>query len=152
MHTVVIRRDIYERHRWVAQSLYKAFAEAQRLTYDDLIETSALKTMLPWLIAHVEETRGVMGHEFWPYGACSESSDPRDVPPLFPGAGAGEDGVERRATLRPGVARVIHHLSHSSRPRTGHQNGTITSSSMNSMIVSASPTLNMSFGVKQPNE
>ena len=69
MHTVVIRRDIYDRHRWLAQSLYKAFVEAQRLSYDDLIESSALKTMLPWLIAHVEETRGVMGHEFWPYGA-----------------------------------------------------------------------------------
>jgi len=68
MHTVVIRRDIYEGHRWVAQSLCKAFVEAQRLTYDDLIETSALKTTLPWLVAHVEETRGLMGHEFWPYG------------------------------------------------------------------------------------
>ena len=55
-------------HRWVAQSLYKAFAQAQRETYDDLAETSALKTMLPWLIAHVEETRGEMGDEFWPYG------------------------------------------------------------------------------------
>jgi 4,5-dihydroxyphthalate decarboxylase len=68
MHTVVIRREIYERHRWVAQSLYKAFVEAQRIIYDDLIETSALKTMLPWLVAHVEETRSVMGQEFWPYG------------------------------------------------------------------------------------
>jgi 4,5-dihydroxyphthalate decarboxylase len=70
MHTVVIRRDVYDRHRWVAQSLYKAFAEAQRLTCNDLIESSALKTMLPWLIAHVEETRRVMGHEFWPYGVA----------------------------------------------------------------------------------
>jgi 4,5-dihydroxyphthalate decarboxylase len=69
MHTVVIRREIYQRHRWVAQSLYKAFATAQRVIYDDLIETSALKTMLPWLVAHVEETRSVMGQEFWPYGA-----------------------------------------------------------------------------------
>jgi 4,5-dihydroxyphthalate decarboxylase len=24
--------------------------------------------MLPWLIAHVEETRREMGHDFWPYG------------------------------------------------------------------------------------
>jgi 4,5-dihydroxyphthalate decarboxylase len=68
MHTVVIRRDIYDRHRWLAQSLCKAFAEAQRLTYDDLIESSALKTMLPWLLAHAEETRSLMGHAFWPYG------------------------------------------------------------------------------------
>ncbi len=68
MHTVVIRREIYERERWVAQSLYKAFCQAQRMAYDDLYETAALKTMLPWTTAHVEQTRRDMGDDFWPYG------------------------------------------------------------------------------------
>jgi len=30
--------------------------------------TAALMTMLPWAIAHVEETRREMGDDFWPYG------------------------------------------------------------------------------------
>jgi 4,5-dihydroxyphthalate decarboxylase len=68
MHTVVIRRELYERHRWVAQSLYKAFCAAQRETYADLFQTAALKAMLPWLTAHVEEARREMGDDFWPYG------------------------------------------------------------------------------------
>lgn len=68
MHTVAIRRDVYEAHRWVAQSLYKAFGEAQQHTYRDLYETAALKTSLPWLTAHVEEARALMGTDFWPYG------------------------------------------------------------------------------------
>src|SRR5690606_25019007 len=68
MHTVVIRRAIYERERWVAQSLYKALRESQRLAYEDLYETAALKTMLPWTTAHVEQTRRDMGDDFWPYG------------------------------------------------------------------------------------
>lgn len=69
MHTVVIRRDVYERDRWVAQALTKAFIEAQELVYQDLIETSALKYMLPWLIAEAERTREVFGtHRFWEYG------------------------------------------------------------------------------------
>jgi 4,5-dihydroxyphthalate decarboxylase len=68
MHTVVIRREVYEQNRWVAQSLYKAFAESQRHTYDDVYETAALKAMLPWLTAHVEDTRALMGDDFWPYG------------------------------------------------------------------------------------
>ena len=68
MHTVAIRRDVYERNRWIAQSLYKAFVVAQKRTYDDLYVTAALKTMLPWLTAHVEETRALMGGDFWPYG------------------------------------------------------------------------------------
>lgn len=68
MHTVVIRRELYEQHPWIAQSLYKAFRAAQRETYNDLYQTAALKTMLPWLIAHVEEARRELGDDFWPYG------------------------------------------------------------------------------------
>ena len=68
MHTVVIRREIYERSPWLAQSLHKAFCAAQRETYRDLSETAALKTMLPWLISHVEEVRRELGEDFWPYG------------------------------------------------------------------------------------
>lgn len=68
MHTVVLRREVYEANRWVAQSLTKAFLEAQRRTYDDLYVTAALKAMLPWLTHHVEETRAAMGRDYWPYG------------------------------------------------------------------------------------
>jgi 4,5-dihydroxyphthalate decarboxylase len=68
MHTVVIRRDVYEPNRWVAQSLHKAFCAAQQEAYADLSETAALKTMLPWLTAHVEQTRREMGADFWPFG------------------------------------------------------------------------------------
>ncbi len=68
MHTLVVRRDVYEQNRWVARSLYKAFVEAQKRTYDDLYVTAALKAMLPWLTAHVEETRALMGDDFWSYG------------------------------------------------------------------------------------
>ena len=68
MHTVAIRREVYEQHRWIAQSLYKAFVAAQRATYEDLYVTAALKTMLPWLTSHVENARALLGEDFWPYG------------------------------------------------------------------------------------
>ena len=38
------------------------------MAYDDLAETAALKSMLPWLVAHVEEARREMGADWWPYG------------------------------------------------------------------------------------
>lgn len=68
MHTVVIRRDVYEKNRWIAESLYKAFARAQQETYQELYEVAALKYMLPWLLQHVEDTRSIMGDDFWAYG------------------------------------------------------------------------------------
>jgi 4,5-dihydroxyphthalate decarboxylase len=67
MHTVVVRRDIYHAHPWVAQSVYKAFVQSQRFTYEDFRETAALKFMLPWLTAHVEELRREMGDDWWSY-------------------------------------------------------------------------------------
>lgn len=68
MHTVVIRRDIYRQNPWVAVSLYKAFSAAKDLVYRDLYELAALKTMLPWQVAHVAETRKLLGDDWWPYG------------------------------------------------------------------------------------
>src|SRR5215813_8088346 len=68
MHVVAIRRDVYEKYPWVAQSLFKGLIESQKITYEDLHETAALKVMLPWLIKHVEETEATMGKDFWPYG------------------------------------------------------------------------------------
>lgn len=69
MHTVVIRCDVYERDPWVAQSLTKAFIESQRIAYRELYEATALKVMLPWLLAHTEHTRAVFGSDdFWAYG------------------------------------------------------------------------------------
>jgi 4,5-dihydroxyphthalate decarboxylase len=68
MHVVAIRRDVYRANPWVAQSLYKAFAQAQRKTYQDLAESAALKTMLPWQLAQVEEVRREMGDDWWSYG------------------------------------------------------------------------------------
>jgi 4,5-dihydroxyphthalate decarboxylase len=68
MHTVAIRRSLYEQHPWVAMSLYKAFVQSQRETYEDLYVTAALKAMLPWLTKHVEDARALMGDDFWPYG------------------------------------------------------------------------------------
>ena len=68
MHVVAIRRDVYEKNRWVAQALYKAFVEAQKLVYEQLMVSASLKTMLPWQIAAVEDTIATMGKEWWPYG------------------------------------------------------------------------------------
>lgn len=68
MHTVVLRRDLYQRHRWLAQSLFKAFEEARRAAAARLTETAASPAMLPWLYAEAERTRQVMGADFWTYG------------------------------------------------------------------------------------
>jgi 4,5-dihydroxyphthalate decarboxylase len=68
MHTVVIRRDVYEQNRWVAQSLYKALQAAKMHALELYRQTAAMPAMLPWLVAHLEEARREMGEDWWPYG------------------------------------------------------------------------------------
>jgi 4,5-dihydroxyphthalate decarboxylase len=68
MHVVVLRREVYERDRWLARSLYDAFGAAKRQAYDALAQTGSLRISLPWVAAHLAETTALMGADFWSYG------------------------------------------------------------------------------------
>src|SRR4051812_31247201 len=71
MHTVVIRRELYEKNRWIAQSLYKALEQSKSHAMELYRQTAAMPAMLPWLVAHVEEARREMGEDWWPYGVAA---------------------------------------------------------------------------------
>ena len=68
MHTVALREELYEKYPWVAQSLCKAFSEAKRVCEETMYKYSALKYMLAWSIAEMEEERETLGDDAWPYG------------------------------------------------------------------------------------
>ncbi|MGY1822806.1 hypothetical protein [Geodermatophilus sp. SYSU D00079] len=68
MHTLVIRREVYEQHRWLARELVKACGAAKDVGLAGIGETAALRYALPWLWAEVERTRAALGEDWWPYG------------------------------------------------------------------------------------
>ncbi|MDF3337111.1 ABC transporter substrate-binding protein [Mycolicibacterium septicum] len=68
MHTVVIKRELYERNPWLARSLYDAFEQSRAQAVRTLGETNALRFSLPWLYTEVERTADIMGKDFWTYG------------------------------------------------------------------------------------
>ena len=68
MHVIVIRRAIYEKDPWVAQTLYKAFCQAKDLCMRELYDTNILRVSLPWTSAEYEDTRNLMTLDYWPYG------------------------------------------------------------------------------------
>ncbi len=73
MHVVVIRRDVYERSPWVAQSLYKVLLLAKQEAMANLYDSSALRFMLPWLNQDLEQARAMLGEDFWSYGLHANS-------------------------------------------------------------------------------
>jgi 4,5-dihydroxyphthalate decarboxylase len=68
MHVVVIRRDAYERDRWIAMNLYQAFEEAKRRSIERLYEISASHTPLPWMADQAGRWQAAAGDDLWPYG------------------------------------------------------------------------------------
>jgi 4,5-dihydroxyphthalate decarboxylase len=68
MHTVVIRRDIYDRDPWVALSLYKAFLRAKEYAFSLLAETGSPKASFAWLQPMIEEEQEIIGRDWYPYG------------------------------------------------------------------------------------
>jgi 4,5-dihydroxyphthalate decarboxylase len=63
MHTLVLKRGVYERHPWLAVSLYKAFCKSRDLARRALYDTDALTVSLPWVIDEIERSRDVV----WDY-------------------------------------------------------------------------------------
>ena len=68
MHTIVIRRDLYEKNPFVATSLYNAFCAAKNRAWEKIRFSGTLRYMLPWLPDDVKEIDDVFGGDCWPYG------------------------------------------------------------------------------------
>jgi 4,5-dihydroxyphthalate decarboxylase len=69
MHLVAIRRALYERQPWIANSLYAAFVEAKRMARARLRYAGSLYAMLPWLQDEIEEIDQIFpGGDPFPYG------------------------------------------------------------------------------------
>jgi 4,5-dihydroxyphthalate decarboxylase len=68
MHLVVIRNDIYERHPFVATSLYDALCAAKDRAREKMRFAGTLRYMLPWLPSDIEELDTLFGGDCWPYG------------------------------------------------------------------------------------
>ena len=71
MHTVVIRRDIYERNPWAALSLYQALCAAKERALHLLEEAGSPKASFAWLQPLIEEEQSIIGRDWYPYGIAA---------------------------------------------------------------------------------
>ena len=68
-HTYVIRRELLDRHPWVALNLYKAFLEAKRRAEKDLLEEVPLSLLFRW--EFLSQVRSWFGTDPFPYGLAA---------------------------------------------------------------------------------
>lgn len=68
MHTVVIRRELQERHPFLATALYRAFCQAKDVALGRMNYRSTLRYMLPWMHSELDDIERTFGGDPWPYG------------------------------------------------------------------------------------
>ena len=70
MHSVVIRRDVYEKNPFVARSLYDALTKSKDLARTKMRYMGTLRYMLPWMIAEIEELDRLFDGDPFVYGVA----------------------------------------------------------------------------------
>ncbi len=68
MHLVAMRRDVHEKYPFAASSLYAALKQSREHAWALTRETGALRYMLPWMTADLDEIDDVFGGDPWPDG------------------------------------------------------------------------------------
>jgi 4,5-dihydroxyphthalate decarboxylase len=61
MHTLVIKEELYQRHPWIPESIFKAYEESKRRCLEAMRFSGTLRYTLPWLFADLEEIDTLFG-------------------------------------------------------------------------------------------
>lgn len=70
MHTIAIKREVYDEYPWIARNLMTAFEEARDRSVARLTSVTASQIPVPWGYENAERVgRRIFGdHGLWPYG------------------------------------------------------------------------------------
>ncbi len=68
MHAVAIRQDVVETHPWLPEAVFHAYSQAKQRMYKAMRNLGWAMISLPWIGNELEETRALMGDNYWPYG------------------------------------------------------------------------------------
>lgn len=68
MHAVAIKKSVLKKNPWFAEAVFKAYSESKKLDYIHMQKLAWVYDSLPWYGQELEETKKLMGENFWPYG------------------------------------------------------------------------------------
>jgi 4,5-dihydroxyphthalate decarboxylase len=68
MHAVALKRDVVDKHPWVARNLFTAFEEAKRRSIERVLEATVSLFPIPWYFEHARRGMELFGKDYFPYG------------------------------------------------------------------------------------
>lgn len=74
MHAVAIRKETAEKNPWLPKAVFDAYSKAKQIDYDYMRNWGWAMDSLPWYGQEFNETRELMGENFYPYGLKASAS------------------------------------------------------------------------------
>lgn len=68
MHAVAIRNTALEKNPWLAAAVFNAYSASKTVNYQRMAKTGWYMDALPWYGQELEETKALMGDNFYSYG------------------------------------------------------------------------------------
>ena len=68
MHAVAIKKSLIQQDPEIIPAVFKAYSEAKQVAYDYLAGMASIKDILPWVSHEFEQTRELMGENYFVYG------------------------------------------------------------------------------------
>jgi 4,5-dihydroxyphthalate decarboxylase len=68
MHVIGVRNSAISQNPSLPMAVFQMYTKAKELAYADLETTTSLKVSLPWVTQEFENTRRLMGDDYWRYG------------------------------------------------------------------------------------
>lgn len=73
MHAVAVRKTLLDDNPWLAGALFRAYSQSKALAYQQMTGIGWAADMLPWYGQELEQTRVIMGDNFYSYGLQSNT-------------------------------------------------------------------------------
>jgi 4,5-dihydroxyphthalate decarboxylase len=68
MHGVAIKKSLVKRNPWLIETVFKAYSQSKQIAYEYMAKAAWFKESLPWFGQEFEETRALMGDNYYSYG------------------------------------------------------------------------------------
>ncbi len=68
MHAVAIKKSLLKQNPWLIEAVFKAYSQSKQKAYDYMVSAAWFKDSLPWFGQEFDETRALMGKNYYSYG------------------------------------------------------------------------------------
>ena len=68
MHAVAVKKSLAEENPWLIEAVFNAYSQSKQMAFKYMARAAWVKDSLPWFGQEFDETRALMGNNYYSYG------------------------------------------------------------------------------------